>query len=216
MNFKIGDSVRVKKGVKIPEMDCDLSFWQGRISEINDNNIICIDLDSKTLNSLPAEDIKKCEREGYAWHNIYLGNDDIEIVPPRDTQNEVKETLNRLFNEFAWAHLGEQGDRINAILSNLTPDVDLKAFERWLNYLSSNLTLPCEAEVIEIQEQGPLQCDDKVIIRSLDTHEYYGVMADVETNRKRFWFPLSDLEAVNKASANYELIYDYVIWYANR
>ena len=41
MNFRVGDSVKVKAGTKDPDFGIDISGWQGQISEIDDN-IICI------------------------------------------------------------------------------------------------------------------------------------------------------------------------------
>ena len=46
MKFNVGDSIVVKNGIQDPDLNADIGGWQGRISEIQDNNIACIDWDS--------------------------------------------------------------------------------------------------------------------------------------------------------------------------
>ena len=47
--------------------------------------------------------------------------------------------------------------------------------------------------------------------------EMRGLLAKVTYEKsKEFGFPLADLEVLDKKSKNYQLIKDYVIWYANR
>ena len=45
MSFKIGNSVKVKRGVKDPDLEADISGWQGRISAVQDDGLVCIDWD---------------------------------------------------------------------------------------------------------------------------------------------------------------------------
>ena len=66
MNFKIGDSVSVKKGIKDPDLGFDIGAWQGRISEVDiDDDLICIDWDSITLQQMQASTITQSEKEGW-------------------------------------------------------------------------------------------------------------------------------------------------------
>ncbi|MCW5212614.1 hypothetical protein VU04_06860 [Desulfobulbus sp. TB] len=53
MNFQINDSVVVKAGVKEPDTGMDLGGWQGRVTKIEKDNLLCIDWDSLTLNNIP-------------------------------------------------------------------------------------------------------------------------------------------------------------------
>jgi len=66
MSFKIGNSVKVKPGVKDPDLEADISGWQGRISAVQDDGIVCIDWDSITLKQMPGSVIKKCEQASVA------------------------------------------------------------------------------------------------------------------------------------------------------
>lgn len=76
--FKIGDSVKVKKGVMCPDDDtvC-MSGWQGRVFDVN-NDVIGIHWDSITLRQLPVDYITKSEEEGLGWTEMYLGPDEIK------------------------------------------------------------------------------------------------------------------------------------------
>jgi hypothetical protein len=80
MNFKIGDSVVVKAEGKNPDLSADIGGWQGRISGVKDDNIMCINWDSITLNEMPTSVIKKCEKEGWRWDQMYLDISDIELT----------------------------------------------------------------------------------------------------------------------------------------
>ena len=46
--------------------------------------------------------------------------------------------------------------------------------------------------------------------------DMHGIIVDVQRGEEPFAFPLCDLEATNKASANYQVLRDYVVWLANR
>jgi hypothetical protein len=53
-NFKIGDSVVVKSGVKDPDLGIDIAGWQGRIAEIEKkDSSVGIAWDSMTLKNMP-------------------------------------------------------------------------------------------------------------------------------------------------------------------
>ena len=101
MKFRPGDSIKVKQGVKYPTFEVELDCCQGRVSEVYDNEVVCIDFDSHTLKRMPDSQIKKCEREGWAWHQINLGSNELELATPRDTQAEVKKILEKMSEKFA-------------------------------------------------------------------------------------------------------------------
>lgn len=65
--IKIGDSVRVKPGVKDPDYEYDLGGWQCRVSRIERNDGIYIEIawDSLTLDQMPAEYIDTSMEEGF-------------------------------------------------------------------------------------------------------------------------------------------------------
>ena len=79
------------------------------------------------------------------------------------------------------------------------------------------LQFPFEAEVFEWQEEGPLQEGDKVKVVSIyEDDDIYGILVSLRHGRKKYEFPLCDLEVLDKSSANYQPVKDYAIWFANR
>jgi hypothetical protein len=47
-----------------------------RISDISDEqNTVCVDWNSATLDAVPASAIDYCERKGLAWNQMYLAVD---------------------------------------------------------------------------------------------------------------------------------------------
>jgi hypothetical protein len=216
MTLKVGNSIIVKSGIKDPDLDTDISGWQGRIAEINDDTI-CINWDSLTLKAMPASLIKKCEENGWEWGQMYLLESDIALAQPRDTVKDVERAVDEIGDTSAWFGLGEEGERIQKVLSGISLDDTESALEAWKRYLDSKLKFPIKATVVELLERGPLEIGDKLIIHGL--HEFIderaGILATVVYNKTDYDFPLADLEASDKRSENYQPIKDYVIWYAN-
>lgn len=72
MSFKIGDSVKVRKGIMCPDNESvSIGGWQGRIFEIDeDEDIVAIRWDSVTLKQLPIEYIKESEKDGGLVGNV--------------------------------------------------------------------------------------------------------------------------------------------------
>ena len=103
MSLKIGDSVRVKEGVMCPDNDsvC-IAGWQGRVFEIEDDDLIGIRWDSITLKQLSLEYIKQSEEEGMDWAEIYLSADEIELASPRDSEEAADEVLEEMESNSAW------------------------------------------------------------------------------------------------------------------
>ena len=98
-NFKLGDSVIVKQGVKDYQTEkFDMSGWQGRIFDIDEPNItpgmpfdLCveIDFDSITLKQMPEKYIKHNlkSRRDFRCQQFFIT--EIEAALPRDTIADV-------------------------------------------------------------------------------------------------------------------------------
>ena len=208
----IGDSVKVKEGISCPDHDSiAISGWQGRIFEIEDD-MIGIRWDSITLKQMPLEYIKECEKEGLCWTEMYLGIGEIEPASPRDTESEAEQMADTLESKFQWIG-GDTGDqRIYKVIAD-ADDPD----EAWHDYLNKMLVFPFEATVSEPQDRGPLRSDDTVQVLGIDdVNDLYGILVKVSRGRRRFIFPLCDLAATDKKSANYLPVTDYSVWFANR
>ena len=112
MKFRMGQSVRVKRGILCPDdPDFDLSGWQGRIIDIDEEEVdeptIGITWDSITLEEMPKTYIEKSEKEGLSWSDIYLGPNDVEPTQPRDSEDDVAQIREELEARFGWISLAK-------------------------------------------------------------------------------------------------------------
>ncbi len=217
MNFKIGDAIVVKHGVKDPDLNADIGGWRGRISEVQDDGLVCVNWDSITLKEMPTSVIKQCEQEGWGWDQMYLDTSDIELTDPRDTKKDVERIISKLHHEYAWIHLGVEGERIQSVLSGIASDDYWNVFKAWEKYLKEKLSFPFKAIVEEIQERGPMKAGNKVTVHGIsDIEELWGILVDIEYKRKTYLFQLADLGVIEKSSSNCLPVKDYVIGFANR
>lgn len=213
MRLKVGDSIKVKKGILCPDNDSiPIGGWQGRIFEIEDGMVgIC--WDSITLKQLPEDYIKECEQEGLGWDEMYLNSDEVEPAAPRDTEAEAERMADEMEGKYQWTGSDDDEDRrIYAVVAD-ADDPD----EAWNEYLTKKLVFPFEAMVSENQDEGPLDYGDVVQVHGLDEiDDLCGILVKVSQGRRRFVFPLCDLNATDEKSPNYTPVKDYCVWFANR
>lgn len=218
INFKESDPVIVKPKTTDPDFGTDISGWQGRISEIDEeNHLICIDWDSITLKNMPGAIIEQSEEQGLSWTQMFLEPEEVEFIDPRDTEEDVEDAIDDLESKYAWSYLGEEGKRIQAVLADVDPYDEWEAFEAWEEHLRDVLTFPFEAEVVEFQERGRLRQMDRVRVLGItEIFDLYGVIVKTTHKQRGLEFPLCDLEAIDKTSENYRHVKDYAVWFANR
>ncbi|MBI3959961.1 MAG: hypothetical protein HY328_14205 [Chloroflexi bacterium] len=216
--WSVGDSVRVKPGVKDEDFGLEMEGWQGRITEVDvKNDIVVIRWDAITLRNMPAEYIADSEEQGLGWDEYYLGPEDVELAEARDSEQETETTKAEIQTNFAWHHLGEEGRDIGHILAGIDPDDTSEQLERWEEYLSATLTFPFKAEVTEFQERGPMRGGDILVVHEIESiDENYGLIVQVKKGRKTYYFPLCDLTAVDEKSPNHLPVQLYAVWFANR
>jgi hypothetical protein len=219
IDFKVGDSVIVKAGVLDPDFGTDIGGWQGRISEIEpQSNIIAIDWDSITLKNMPDSVIETSELEGWQWRRMFLESTDVELTQPQDTEEDVAAMVKQIeLQHHRWSYLGEEGKGIQAVLADVDPEDEMAAFIAWEGHFKKVLSFPFEAVVDEFQERSPLRAGDKVTVQSIvHVDGLYGILVKVKQGRRRYDFPLCDLEATEHNSSNYRFLREYVVWFANR
>ena len=198
-----------------------LAGWQGRVVDLDAEEggpfTVGIEWDSIALRSLPDDYVKDSEIKGFAWSQMYLGVDDVEPARPRDKPRDVEEAMKEGSQRFPYAYLGEEGERIQAVLTGVDSGDEWGRVEAWAEHLEKVLSFPFEAKVFEFQERGPLRSGDRVQVRKIEeADDFYGVLVDLERGRQEYAFPLCDLEVTNKKSPNYQPVKDYAIWFANR
>ncbi|MGE0127811.1 MAG: calcium-binding protein [Blastocatellales bacterium] len=219
-NLKPGDSVAVKPGVKDPDTCGAIGGWQGRISDITEDEgetIVGVIWDSVTLKKMPRSMIEYSEDEGLDWRVMYLGANDVKPVPPRDTEEDVEDAVEEIESQSAWLFLGEEGKRIQKVLDGIDPDDEMEILGAWDEHLGKKLKFPFEAEIVEHVRRSSLRIGDRVMVKGFrDVDDTYGIFVEVTKGRDSYEFTLCDLEATDKKSKNYPLLRDYVVWYANR
>lgn len=216
--LEIGDSVVVKAGTEDDDWDIDLSGWQGRITEIlADENIVTVEWDSLSLQSMPDAAIEECEEEGLGWAEYRLYPEDVEPAQPRDTQKDVEQVQAEIAKKFAWSFLGPEGRNINKVLAGVGRGDIMAELGAWEEYLNEHLKFPFKARVAEYQQRGPLQAGDRVQVLGIALiDDLYGLIVDVRVGRAKYAFPLADLEVLNKKSPSHDIVHDYCVWFANR
>ena len=217
-DLQIGDVVKVRQGFKDPDTKVDMSNWHGRISQFYpEEGTALIVFDSQTLQNMPPNYIKRCEREGYGWDSYGYDLEDLTKVEPRDTVADVQKILDQLGGEHAYDHLGKEGEEIQRIIQTVDPEGDMGLLDVWLEYLEQELTFPFAAIVDEWQERGPLRSGDKVRVHGIeDADEHYGIIVKLRRGRKQFHLPLCELAAADENSKEHNLIALYRVWFANQ
>jgi len=221
IDLKVGDCLRVKPGVKDPNYGFDIGGWQGRVTEIETYQppqlTIMFQWDSLSLERMPASAIRRSEENGLDWTTMGLYPEEVEKAEPRDTQADVDEIVEELSTEHNWDYLGKQGQRIHKVLQDNDEEDELEAFESWQEYLETHLKLPFDAVISEFLERGPLQAGNLVKVIGFEgVEDLYGVLVNIQARGNMYVFPLCDLKAANKKSANYTFTDDYAVWFANR
>lgn len=113
--------------------------------------------------------------------------------------------------------MGEEGRRIQKVLDGIDTGDYWECYKAWYEHMGKTLTFPFEAEVYESQDHGPLQTGDAVRVIGLSLiDDPYGVIVDLKKGRRKYAFPLCDLVVTDKKSLLFQVVKDYVIWYANR
>ena len=187
MNFKVGDSVSVKKGIKDPDLGFDIGAWQGRISEVDaDDNMVCIDWDSITLQQMQASTITQSEQEGWEWQKMYLSDSDVTLTKQRDSSEDVARVFEELSYQYIWVDFGKRGKRIQKVLSGISRDDDSALLQAWNAYLQKKLTFPFQASVVEMMlRDSSIRVGDTITVHGIDDvlDENYGLFAELEQKK---------------------------------
>ncbi len=86
--------------------------------------------------------------------------------------------------------------------------------EDWVKHLNQRISLPFLAEVSEFQEAGPIQQGDHVKVYSIEgADDKYGVIVALRIGRKKYHFPLVDLEPITEDQEFRNIIADYKEWF---
>lgn len=163
---------------------------------------------------MPRSYLEQSEIAGMDWQRFLLLIEDIEHAQSKDTQRDVDEAVDEIYSRIGWYSLGEEGKRIQGVLSGVEDEWD--AFKAWERYLAENLRFPFEAVVSEYQDEGALQRGDRIRVQEISLlDDLYGVIVSGKWGRRSIDYPLCDLDVVGE-SVNEQIVSDYALWFANR
>ena len=221
---KIGDSVRVKKGIRDPDNSEKLiEDCQGRVIEVyeeilesNETPDVMIDIawDSVTLQNIDRDYVIALGKEGFDWSEMALALSDVDIVTPRDTEEDTKNAYELVHKDIYWESEGEEGLAIKKILGDA--ESLHEQYEAWDTYLKNTLKFPFKADnFAEKSGAIPYEATVKVTrIHSID--DWYGILMSVEYKNKFYQLPLADLSTVYQNGINYETVDLYDTWFADK
>ena len=95
MTLQVGNSIIVKSGILDPDFRIDISGWQGRIEEVDDETVF-IRWDSITLGEMRLDLIIRCENEDLDWEVMTLDKAEIEVSTARDPETDVARIASQL------------------------------------------------------------------------------------------------------------------------
>lgn len=232
VGFKIGDYVKVRKGVLDPDNEeyC-IEDWQGEIIEEStsgkEESIFLIKWDSVTLRNMPEAFIIESIEEDLEFGEMYLCSNDIIHAECRNKDNDQETVLRELNNKYDYIQpksegrsneeIYEQEHRVAEILKVFNVKNRNEVEEKWEEYLRNNLEFPFKATIIDIDEDTEeLDEGDIVNIKKIEGYfDLYGIIVEARKVRRKYHIPLCELEVNDKTSENYIKVDDYNFWFAN-
>ncbi len=105
-NFKVGYTVRVRKGVKDPDYGFDIGGWQGEIEDIEkgDNPLVHIQWDSETIRNMPDKLLKACDEDNLDYNRMALNESDILLVRDPGWEKGLFATMTKEYYMLARLH----------------------------------------------------------------------------------------------------------------
>jgi len=218
--LKNGDYVKVKNGIKAPDFEYQLiENWQGKVIDIQiKENLVEIEWDSETLLNTPEKYLKDLIEGGYDYEIMTLEISELEKANKRSNSSQKKDVQSKLDAKLYWIKLFEEEDKCikyGKLFQGIKLNNYNQLYQKWTKYLSENLKFPIETKVVE-SGKGKIRNGAK--IKLLDIEDYddmYGIFGIGKYEREAVTYPICNLEAIDKKSKNYELLRDYVIWFAN-
>jgi hypothetical protein len=239
LKIKKGDSVRVKPGVLDPDYDHDLSGWQGRVLDIETDGGTLIEIawDSVTLNRMPAEIIEACIEDGFDYYSMWLGKNDVNLTGPRDSQQDVKKSIDTINEKYEYTSSDEQNKKFEKILDIWDLWVSEENHNRFLDYLAEHIKTPCvltgaenfsweepyllgifdQTEYEKLKKERPSSADQFKLIRLEGIDDRWGILVKVRriSDKKIFIIPLWELKTADKKDRNHPFIDAYSNWMSN-
>ena len=242
--FSKGDSVKVNKGVSIPDLEeFDFTDWQGRIinfiesDEVKGEYLLEVEWDSITLRNMPQDYIQQCEDEGYDIETFIFEKEGVTKTKARDKAQDRIAALNEMSSP-----LDDDDKNIAEILGTQKIDVNKPNLRKFLTHIKKNITYPCILAGIEsmgdfdweekfqfgygsnkeyenLRKTNPSLKDEFELLefldKEIDAYETIPVKVRRISDKKQFILCLDGLKPVDEASDNYAIIDEFVVWFVN-
>jgi len=145
--MKVGDFVKVKKGIKDPDhQQFDMSEWTGIISkkfdtEKGEMQIIAIQWDINTLKKLPVEFVKNCIEDGCEFGTMHLAEEEVQLIDndKRNNEKEREKLILDLERKYEFAGFDEQENRISDLLDSTNIHVNSENLKKYRTFLIQHL-----------------------------------------------------------------------------
>lgn len=114
----------------------------------------------------------------------------------------------------------KNAERIQKIKKEVLKGIKTKKKEEqlyeWLDFLEEELIFPFEATIQE-SENHELQWKDIVKVKKIeDFIEPYGILVEIKKGRRKFIFPLCNLEIIEKRSKNHFITQAFLEWWTEK
>ena len=216
MDYKVGDAVKIKQGVKDSEYGrWDLSGWQGWIVKepTPEDPVFELIWDTETLKNMPNEFIVEGNVDEVDWVHYATTDDEFETATPRDTFEEAT-----TFAEF-WddKHAFNDGSEEGAIIMKVVGEEKemFKALEKWQRYLTENLKFPFEVTVVDSDNKAVKEGQTGTVTgfsaKAIDEDD--GLMVKIKVRGVGVPHPLCDLSASEDDDSNWIHVEAYTGWF---
>ena len=205
LQYRIGDSVAVKKGVKDPDQRRDIGGWQGRIVGIDESEqapSVLIEWDSRTMEGMSRSVIEESARDGMDWTRMRLHASQVAPARPRDNPRNVIRTVQRISGKCRLDSPPAQPDRMGSAPDQPDRPVRKRITEQTPDQpFRKRITLQAPDQPITMTWTGELYQLARVHYRLLDRDEVAEAFSklrcmDFDPDKKR-WMWLYHGEARN-------------------
>jgi hypothetical protein len=114
----------------------------------------------------------------------------------------------------------KNAERIQKIKKKVLKEVMTKKKEEqlyeWWDFMEEELTFPFKA-VIQESENIELKWKDIVKVKNIeDFREPYGILVEIRKRKRKYIFPLCDLEIIDKQSKNHFITQAFLEWWTEK
>lgn len=214
-SFKVGDRVRVKRGIiDIEYPDLPLGGWAGKVIELS-GEMCVVEWSEATLAAIHPVYKNRCERDGSHCEIYHLPSDELE----RDTGGplDIEQPTQIVSRPLSPT---DQEDRIRVVFGltsdDLLPDVCNETLHAYHQYLLQHLVVPFPAQhgvkhrqAEKVDVIGLIPPDEEPV---LDAE--YGLVCAIRSEQQAVTLPVGELDDVEGNPAR-QLVGDYCHWFHN-